>query len=417
MPSMCSREKLVTFTKVLMPSLMFLFLSSNYSPFKQTGVRRNLTGPGLHCCGLGFQDNTGHKLTENVLDAHRCKPSISFGNVPLPAASNTHLAQIANILGIGIIPQDQCVELYSRLHRPIESRMKAYNRFPHPDWIYDAIEVRDRLRDVQLKVLTHCDMDAPSFKHVNIPLDTNSYDQVTYRPPSTSVNIIRRAVDRVLLNTQEILDMCKKLDLRCRITEIDNLFQQPEANDLCFVLKKFEHAVNIGMQGAENIYPHYASSRMLLVNTRFESWNYSKQINTYRFGNSLASDEKMIGNNLISKDPTLFDWFHLEFGAHFGNYLNAIAGDVDMDSLDVVKQTNPKHQCKANPLYCANYNADVSQIRAELKSLIDKGHLLTINKQKWWIQRCETEKICLHSSRLRATLNGVEGIEDYIFLD
>lgn len=367
--------------------------------------------------GLIFQDNTGHKLTENVLDMHRCKPSISFGNVPLPAASNTHLAQIANILGVGIIPQDQCVELYSRLHRPIESRMKAYNRFPHPDWIYDAIEVRDRLRDVQLKVLTHCDMDAPSFKHVNIPLDTNIYDQVTYRPPSTSVNIIRRAVDRVLLNTQEILDMCKKLDLRCRIIEIDNLFQQPEANDLCFVLKKFEHAVSIGMQGAENIYPHYASSRMLLVNNRIESWNYSKPINTYRFGNSLASDEKMIGNNLISKDPRFFDWFYLEFGAHFGNYLNAIAGDVDMDSLDVVKQTNPKHQCKVNPLYCANYNADVSQIRAELKSLIDKGHLLTINKQKWWIQRCETEKICLHSSRLRATLNGVEGIEDYIFLD
>merc|ERR1712232_35514 len=114
-----------------------------------------------------------------------------------------------------------------------------------------------------------------------------------------------------------------------------------------------------------------------------------------------------------SKDPTLFDWFHLEFGAHFGNYLNAIAGDIDMHSLAVVKRTNPKAQCKQNPIFCANYNADVAQIKTELEALIDKGHLLTMEKQKWWIKICKTRNICLLGSRLseNSTLNGINEFE------
>ena len=392
------RRKLATFFIVLALSLLSLFLSSSSSSHEQR--RRNLGGKYLYCCALFNQPNTGHKLTENVLDLHRCRPHARFRNTPPATASDSHLAQIANILGTRMLGKDECFDYYSRQPKS-EPRMKAYSKIPAPTWIYDAFQVRDALRDAQMKVLTSCNMDAPSFNHVNITLDNDIHQQLAYRPPSTSVNIIRRGLDRVLLNAQEILDTCKGLDLHCRIIETDDLFQQQEAKDLCYVLKKFAHAVNIGMQGAENIYAHYTSGRMLLVNTRFESWDYSKPINTYRFGDELSLDEVQVAKNFITKEPTLFDWFHLEFAAHFGNYLNAIAADIDEDSLEHVKRTSNKNQCKDNPLYCANYNADVSQIKAELMTLIDKGHLLTIEKQKWWIQICETRSICLHGSRLR----------------
>ena len=158
------------------------------------------------------------------------------------------------------------------------------------------------------------------------------------------------------------------------------------------------------MQGAQNIYPHYVSSRMILVKALWPvvAWNYSNPVIAYRFGNDLASDEVQHNKNLISKDPVkdprILDWFHLEFGTHFGNYLNAVHGEIDMDSLETVKRTNRKSQCRSNPPYCANYNADVPQIKAELEALIDKGDLLTIKKHNWWIYMCMRRKICLPGS-------------------
>jgi len=410
--SMRSSNKLVTFIKVLMPSLMFLFLSIYYFPSKNTGVRRNLAG--LYCCDLPFQDNTGHKLTENVLDLHRCKPAVSFGSVPHPAASNTHLTQIANVLGTSILERNQCFDAHSRLPTSTEQRMTAYSLFSAlPEWSYDAIEVRDILRDVQKKLLTSCNMVPPSYAEINIASLNYNNNRYMHQQPSTSVNILRRGADRVLLNAQEVLDACKGLRLHCQIIELDDLFQQPESKDICHVLKKFAHAVNIGVQGAEMIYPHYTSSRMILVHNRRMKWNDTKPINRFRFGEKLFSGERKVGTHFISTDPQILDWFYLEFGAHFGNYLNAIAGDVDVDSLEHIKGFNKKQQCQAHPKYCANLNADISQLKTELEALIDKGYLLTIEKQNWWIQMCKTRKICLHDSSLRgiATLSSVNDLD------
>ena len=83
---------------------------------------------------------------------------------------------------------------------------------------------------------------------------------------------------------------------------------------------------------------------------------------------------------MILKDPTLFDWFHLEFLAHFRNYLNAIDSNAGINSLDHVKKFNAKYQCRVNPLCYANCNANILMIKAELESLMCKKHLLVIEK-------------------------------------
>jgi hypothetical protein len=79
--------------------------------------------------------------------------------------------------------------------------------------------------------------------------DGDLYEQLSARPPSVSVNILRRD-SRQLLNSNEILKMYLGLGLNFRHIDTHGSFKQPEAKDLCFVLKHFENAVTIGVQGA-----------------------------------------------------------------------------------------------------------------------------------------------------------------------
>lgn len=402
MPSLGFKKRLATFIIVLASSFLLLFFSIASFRFSHTaGSRRNLKI--LYCCHLHYYHNAGHLLTDNVLDLHRCRPAVSFANRPAVKASDYHLYRIAKILETRILPQKACIDFYTRQAHPYSTRMKAYSKWSTSD-DYDAIEVRDRLREVQKKVLTYCNINIPSYKN-NIDLGDDRYEQIRspHRSPSKSVMIIRRERDdsRVLLNAQEILTTCQGLGLSCQIIEIGNFFHQPASENLCYVLEKFAHTVSIGMQGAGNIYPHFTSGRMFLMVPNPIELDPSEPLNTCRFGDNLIEDEEQVAKNLISRNKNTFDWFHLEFSAHFGNTLRPISGVVDMDSLEHVKQTATKMQCQVNPLYCADLNANITQIKAELQYLIEKGYLLTLEKQKWWIQQCQIHNLCLFGSRSR----------------
>lgn len=107
---------------------------------------------------------------------------------------------------------------------------------------------------MQKKVLSSYRMEISKYKESrmgqqNSSNDGDLYEQLSARPPSVSVNILRRD-SRQLLNSNEILKMYLGLGLNCRHIETHGSFKQPEAKDLCFVLKHFENAVTIGVQGA-----------------------------------------------------------------------------------------------------------------------------------------------------------------------
>ena len=329
-------------------SFLFLFQVNSYFPKELDQSRRNLRA--LFCCNVAYEENAGHLLTENVLDLQRCRPAISFRNSAPLRASSSHLVQIANILETKLLSRGECVNFYKKHAHPT-SKMRAYSKFLG---YYDAIEVRDNLRDAQKKILSYCGIDTPSYKHDGLDTD-NRYTQLLHRPPSTSVVIVRRGrlANRVLLNSHEILDTCQELDLNCQIIETDTLFLRPESKDLCFVLKKYAHTVTIGMQGAENIYPHYTYGRMLLLKTADSLTNKTitvpNETNTCRYGDTMiADDEVQVAKNLISRPPYLLDWFHLEFASHLGNSLKAISGTMDFESLERVKQTSAKISGRVN---------------------------------------------------------------------
>ena len=180
-----------------------------------------------------------------------------------------------------------------------------------------------------------------------------------------------------------MLKICQDLDLNCKVVNMGNFFKNEKNTDICNVLKTFAHSAVIGMQGAENIYAHYVFGRLLLTVPNSKTLDVSEEINTYRFGATLISDEVHVAKNLVSRQPAFpFDWFHLEFTAHFGNTLRPISGDLDINSITYIKHHTTKHQCKVNPVYCADFTANVTQIRAELEALIEEGHLLTIEERK-----------------------------------
>ena len=64
--------------------------------------------------------------------------------------------------------------------------------------------------------------------------------------------------------------------------------------------------------------------------------------------------------------------FFSEFTAHFGNTLRPFSGNIDAQSFEHVKRHTKKQQCKNNPIYCADFTANVAQVRSELEGLIDK---------------------------------------------
>jgi len=389
-------QKIVVITSVF----VLLIVCNLYRDQNKIGRLMTSKSVNLHCCQMQNYGNTGHLLTENVLDLYRCGRVVVFaGRSPIPTmASSFHFSQIADILHTKVKSMKECTEFYkynNTSFHPEGARMAAYSQMSskfNPNglhWDYDAIEVANGLRYVQMKVLLHCGMNTSKYKDFQLAKnrtgtvnDGDLFEQLVDRSPSTSVTIVRRDT-RVLLDVVKIYSMCQGLNLTCRIINTSTFFKKPKAKDLCFVLKKFESTVTIGAMGAELIYPYYTYGTTLLhiFDLSREHAYSDKSSHAYRFGNHIEEGEEQIIHNLIRKHSTNagIDRFFSEFSAHFGNKNKAIRGALDNDSLYHVMISSTQEACKVNPYYCADIYSNETQLRIELKTLIADGNLLTKN--------------------------------------
>jgi len=373
---------------------------ANFSVTMPAALTATIDPP--YCCILTKWSNAGHALTENVLDLHRCGPVVSFiTNEPKKNTqpSQFQFLQIEKMLNKKRVTEQECIDFYrfNPTMHPKGERMAAFstmsvkvnpNRGNNPNkivgWDYDAVEVAKGLRFVQGKVLSLCGMKIPKYRDFDLgfygsnrssadDVNPDLYEQLIERPPSTSVIIIKRK-DRTILNFQQILEMCQGLNLSCRMLDTESFFQQSKSRDICTGLKMFKNSVVIGAQGAEIVYPLYTSSRLLLVTNMSE--NTDVPTRACRFGNHLKQKEHQITTDLIERlsPGSGIKMYFREFAAHFGSQQTAITGKIDQESLEHVKAIL---QCKNDPRYCADLNADISQIKSQLETLMRDGKLLS----------------------------------------
>ena len=339
-----------------------------------------------YCCNLVYHDNIGHAMTETVLDLHRCGPVVAPGVVPRAKDPRTpidkQILQVAKLLNKTVVSKNLCHTYYFDMNptaHPDGGRLHAYSRMNvgYRTW-YDAIPNSNSLRDIQNTILKSCDLEPIKFKDDPYDEHRDPYDRNLERRPSRSVMIVKRDPMRKLLNTEELLTMCKHLNLDCRIFEANRFFQEtPDDTDyLCHALKEFnkDDPLVIGNQGAEMTYALLSGLRMFLM-----AFSEDFEPNPgCRIGNHTLEGEEQVATNLICKGYGKgVDVFFSEFASMYGAKINAIHSTADQTTFDKWKS---EKQCKGAPYYCTDRTADIEDVRKKLEHLISDGKLVTLDR-------------------------------------
>ncbi len=375
---------------------------TNFIPPTGTGV---LTRPlDRRCCMIWLSENAGHALTEVPFQLARCSgPVVSIDYSPF-----AHFNQIVPF-----------VDLFRKTNTTTQECFDYYNYYPeqHPtkdfafafatmalahNLTYDAYEVGRNLRVAQKKILSSCGLKSPVYDH-EIPnnakgmnnLDGRKYESVSNRNPSKSIIILVRKGRRVLRNAQEILPICQELHVSCKIIYMEKYWNQPETNDLCYILKTFEDALIISMQGAELVYPLYLGSRQLLISFRDKQISAS-DVRHYGKANPEEREVEILPNLVEAKNTYNggLDSFFPDFALHLGSELTIVHGKMlnpyddekNMNKADEIKNSSnciPKRKGYKGYIdgiknYCLDMEVDLDEVKSVLQQQIADGSLLQV---------------------------------------
>ena len=355
------------------------------------------------CCMIWFSENPGHALTEIPFQLARCGPVVSIDYFPFP-----HIDQI-----------EPLIDLFQKTNTTTQECFDYYNYYPeeHPttdfafafasmaiayNLTYNAYEVGRNLRDAQNRILSSCGLSSPMYDHV-IPDDIENiedgrkYELVSNRIPSTSIIILVRSGRRVLRNAEQILPICQQLNVSCKIIQMEEFWNQPETKDLCYILRTFENALIISMQGAELIYPLYLGSRQLLITFKEKKVSAS-DTRHYGKANSQNGEVEVLPNFVDVKNPYNggLDSFFPDFALHLGSEITIVHGkmlnphddenphkalEIKSSSQCIPRRKNYKAFVNGIKNYCLDMEVDLNEVESLLKQRIFDGSLLQLPKQ------------------------------------